>query len=318
MTSDGVNHDNGALPLAEADAVRWRNDPLLSRLPGLHSPASAVHLSLAELQALVAEHRRLGESWVFAEHLGVCPVCLDVFQCLLDGVPEAGQVAQRRFESLWREAGLTAPPVMGTLRSWPLARRIMRVAAVLAILLGVATAVHIATRSPLAAIQAGALQTLRGPILHAGDPFPDGSMLEAVESVQVSLAGGSYVAVDALSRLAVDRSLAGSMRIRLAQGRIEAAVVRQTMGRQFTVTTPLGDVRVIGTRFQVAVNSEDVTVYEQSGNAGPARKYRTRVASVSVTVKEGVVSVHARRDRVKVSAGQTAVIREGQPLIDVK
>jgi transmembrane sensor len=81
----------------------------------------------------------------------------------------------------------------------------------------------------------------------------------------------------------------GDTRLRLESGRVEAFVTRQK-DREFIVSTAVGEVQVVGTRFTVATMDDE---------------------SVSVVVKEGRVRLRTAAAVAEAAAGQSALMYPG-------
>lgn len=115
-------------------------------------------------------------------------------------------------------------------------------------------------------------------------------------SLSVMLADGSQVTLDADSALAVDIK-EGERSVRLLRGRAYFQVSHD--GRPFVVATPGSEVRVLGTRFDVAVLANGTAVAVAEG------KVAVRATSGTVTLERG--------QGVQVVAGQLATAEAVDP-----
>lgn len=308
---------DGAFPVppdnvTESDADTLRRSGLFAAASGLG--ANSVHLCLRELQDLQEQRVRLGSNWVMPEHLMVCPLCLEAFQCLQDGVPVLGTAAEARFAALFHPE-TRVKSLRRAYVHW--AARILKAAAAILLLAAGAAVIWSATH-PASRLDSGTFVIARNNRELAGkDGLPANTLLTAQEEAGAIFGDGATARFAPGSRVVINRSLAGGATINLRQGRVDVAVPRQKPGRHFTVRTELGDVRVIGTRFRVSTESEQVKVYETGGES-QARAYNARITAVSVHVESGMVAVDNRYDTVMLAAGQSAIMREGQKLIEVR
>ena len=74
--------------LEETAAEKLRKSGIFTAAPGPDAGTGNNHLSLSELRELHEQRRRLGTDWEMPEHLATCSLCLEIFQCLQDGLPE--------------------------------------------------------------------------------------------------------------------------------------------------------------------------------------------------------------------------------------
>ena len=300
--------------LSELEAEQLRKSSVFAEILNPDDAGKTNHLTLNELRHLQRQLRRLGADWEMPEHLMACPLCLEAFQCLQEGLPELSEQARSRFEGLFDQE--TKPIRMQTARvHW--AKRILKMAAAILLLASGSMLMWTVSR-PMARLDSGMLVIERGNrTLAEKAALPKNTLLVARENTSAVFADGATAMFAPASRVMISRSLAGDTMIQLQQGQVEASVPRQKQGRHFVVQTPLGDVRVIGTRFRVSTESERVLVYENSGDA-QARAYSNRISAVTVQVESGVVAVDNHHDQVKITAGQCATMREGQKLIEVR
>ncbi|NLE65996.1 MAG: FecR domain-containing protein [Lentisphaerae bacterium] len=300
--------------LEETAAEKLRKSGIFAAAPGPDAGTDNNHLSLSELRELHEQRRRLGTDWEMPEHLATCSLCLEIFQCLQDGLPELSEAAAARFEGLFRPEERPAG-MRGA--KFQRAARILKMAAAI-LLLAAGAALIWQLQRPAARLDSGAFVIERdNRELVKKAELPANTLLVAREEAGAVFDGGATALFASGSRVMIKRSPAGETTINLQQGDVEASVPKQKPGRHFKVQTPLGDVRVIGTRFRVSTESEKVMVYESSGES-QNRTYIDRISAVTVQVESGVVAVDNHYDHVNVAAGQCAVMREGQKLIEVR
>ncbi len=260
------------------------------------------HLSMGEIGAL-ARRRRAGEEVELPEHVAMCPVCLEMYEVVLEGVPEVSAGAMERFVAIHdRPKGRIGP--------W------VRVAAAAVVVMGIGLwwALGMGKGTTSSVASGGTLVMDSGVKVASGESLPGGTELTAQEEARASFEDGSGIKIQQGTRLAIEESNLGSKTVVLTQGRVEASVAKQTWGRKFEVSTPLGPVTVVGTKFSVTCGKEPVVVYEgDDKKAGENRE----ITVVTVRVTEGVVRVSNKSEEVHVRAGQVAVMREKQPRIDL-
>lgn len=274
------------------------------------------HLALADLEALAAGRGRDPQAAGLPRHLTRCPTCLDLFEAVLGGVPAVAPESRGRFERLY--AGAAAPrhghrSVGGGPVRWLLA------AACVAALLTAGFALrHVAIPNPPRTV-GGACRLAGGGPVEAGRAIPARARLVVEAGTALHLDdGGTAVRAERESNLSFSRSLRGHPVFHVHDGEVHVTAARQRPGMSVHVRTALGDVTVIGTEFRVAVGSEPIVIHEVRPDAPQPQAYEDRVATVAVAVTEGTVAVSTGRDRRLVSAGQSAFLRQGQPLIEVR
>lgn len=115
--------------------------------------------------------------------------------------------------------------------------------------------------------------------LREGDPVELGSQLE-VEDGQLALALAPALAVQigAHSSLRVDSLGPDSYRIFLQRGRVHVDVVPGRIPGGVSVSTPLGDVAVTGTIFEVEVDAQILRVQVARGSVAVSPKERSQLA----------------------------------------
>ncbi len=300
--------------LAEEDAARFA--AWLQLDEGLRPLTEGIrenHLDLSALQRLANEHRGNAGEKEIPEHLATCPICLDLFQSILDGVPVVDRSAMQRFENI---PGYSQRQ---TDSWWHSSRRIfLSAAAGVIILLGA----HVLARSlffsnpPLSV--SGGFTLANGTTVPAGGPIPFRRPFTMNAGNALALDdGGTSVRAETESEMSFSRSLLGNPMFVVNNGAVWVSAAKQKPGSSIMVRTPLGDIRVIGTEFRVTVESENVVVYENRPDQSEIKEHTTSISAVIVNVHEGTVSLRNRHDQVTVSAGGTAVMRQGQPMIKV-
>jgi hypothetical protein len=262
------------------------------------------HLSLEEVTGL-AQRRGAGEEVDLPAHVTVCPVCLEMYEVVLAGVMAPDEKALGRFTALYDKPKAR---IGGRFGVWKWAS----VAAVLVVGLGLA-GVYVPMGRSTSVAAGGGLEVVGGAKVADGAKVPAGAQLVAQSEAKAMFADGSGVTIEQGARLAIQESNLGSKTVVLTHGRLEASVAKQTWGRTFEVSTPLGPVTVVGTKFSVDCGKEKVEVYEGQGK----EKHEGEITVVRVWVSEGVVRVSNRSEEVHVHAGQVAVMREKQPRIDL-
>ncbi|MCX5662376.1 MAG: FecR family protein [Planctomycetota bacterium] len=305
-------------PAAQAAAAEIRQ---LGVAVAAATKVAEPHLTLGELEALVKARQAdaMGPnpgSWEMPLHVSACPLCLEGFEVLLEGVQQPDSIVINRFIAASEEASAPAPipfprkPRFST--AWKLG---IAAAAVLA-----AGVTWLAIQPYLGGshIDTGAVTiSPSGSNLAKNETIPQGTVIEAREETTAALPDGSRLTIDPQSRLAVQRSLSGDMTIDLQYGRITAAVTHQKSGHSFRVLTPLGQVTVVGTKFTVTSRNESVTVFENGGAVKEPQKSQAKVQAVVVEVLEGMVLVKNTRGEMLVGAGKKAVLRDEPPSIEL-
>lgn len=298
--------------------------------------AGGRHYNLAELKLLVAQRETWGEYWDMPEHLAACPVCLALFEGLLSGVPQADP------EALARMSQLDASGIRRWFRLVPALPKLARLAAVFAVLVSGAWYLVTALTPPAVSMVAGSVQLENGQEIAGGGTLPGGgATLQVTQSVTARFADGSEVVLERDSRFALETSRYHGQKVQLAEGKLFCQVAKQKEGRSFQVLTPVGEVTVVGTQFVVASHkAPDVAPVATPAGKGTGKtekpglrflhpllvgvhddallKSAERPSVVTVEVKEGVVLVRNRYGyQTRLSAGQTAVLRDNLRVIDV-
>jgi len=273
------------------------------------------HLSLADLEALAAAHGHDPQGRGLPRHLSGCPVCLDLFETLLDGVPAVAAESRTRFERLF--AGDDALR-HGHGGGWPIRRLLLAAACVAALVTAGLQLRHVAIPNPPRSV-GGSCRLADGGPLEPGRAVParERLVVEAGTSLELD-DGGTAVRAERESNLTFTRSLRGHPVFHVHEGDVRVTAARQRPGMSVNVCTSLGDITVIGTEFRVTVGSEPIVIHEMRPDAPRVTAYEDRAATVSVAVTEGIVAVRTKRDRRLVAAGQSALLRQGQPLIEVR
>jgi len=283
-----------------------------SALAGLGADARGGHLSLADLESLAASRGRDPRGQGLPRHLTRCPTCLDLYEAVLAGLPAVSPESRRRFARLF--AGTSVSRHGG---GWPI-RRLAAAACVAALVTAGLQLRHVAIPNPPRAV-GGSCRLAGGAEVETGRAVPSRARLVVEAGTALRLDdGGTAVRAERESNVSFSRSLRGHPVFHVHDGEVHVTAARQRPGMSVHVRTALGDVTVIGTEFRVAVGSEPIVIHEVRPDAPQPQAYEDRVATVAVAVTEGTVAVSTGRDRRLVSAGQSAFLRQGQPLIEVR
>ncbi len=308
--------DDDVPDVGEAEARAIGADLRLG--PALADPSGGTHgdhLGLAELEALASVRGRDASGDALPRHLTSCPVCLDLYEALLEGVPALAP------ESLARHERLFDAPTAASARPtrWSGRMGLLSAAACLAILVvaGLQTRHLVAPNPPRSA--GGSCRLADGAVLAPGLPIPARRQVVVEAGTALNLDdGGTSVRAERESNLSFSRSLAGHPVFHVHDGDVRVTAARQRPGMAIHVRTALGDIRVVGTEFRVTVGSEPIVIHEVNPADPRAAAYEGRVATVTVTVTEGSVAVSTTHDRTLLTAGQSALLRQGQPHIEVR
>jgi hypothetical protein len=294
------------------------NDPksLEALLPDALAAASRVeeaHFEFDDLTRLADARREHGEAWEMPPHLSRCSICLEMFQILMEGVQKPSAGAMTRFADVRKNGAAEAPNVVPFPTHWKIALRIAAVVALMLVAFGI---VHYMQNRSSASVSTGTITLANGQILPAGAAIPAGVTVTASEATSAVLADGSKVDLAKDTRVSFRQSLGGSTTIALVHGELTAAVAKQKYGNEFTVKTPLGEIAVVGTRFSVTCKPEEVVVYQSDTNQKEITRRTDILRATRITVFEGVVRVRRGKEEVKLTANQSAVLRESEPGID--
>ncbi|MEI6562893.1 MAG: FecR domain-containing protein [bacterium] len=301
--------------LDEGEAIRLAAEwHLAERLRPLTEATLKDHLTLQALQRLANEHRRNDGEKDLPEHLTACPICLDLFQTLLEGTPLVSRRAMKRFEETpgaprrWTKlAWFTSSPIL------------LRAAALAAIFLGAGVLVRPLLFSNPPVTTQGVFTLANGSTVPAGQAVPARREFTMNAGAAMVLDdGGTAVRAETASNLSFSRSLRGNPRFAVHSGDVWVTAAKQKPGSTIVVQTPLGEIRVIGTKFRVTVEKEKVVVHETRPERPEVTKYATNISAVVVAVQEGTVSVRTRSEQASVSVGQTAIMRQNQQWIEVR
>ena len=291
-------------------------ETLLSEtLPTIARPDEA-HYELDELNRLAEARRAQGETWEMPAHLSRCSLCLAAFQTILEGVSALSNRALKRFVAIRNHNTTSAPNVVVFPSPWNLGIRIAALAAVLVLTVGLFLHFN-SNRQTVAQVSGGSLALPNGQRLPLGAGIPSGVVLTVTEATHTQFADGSQVDLAKDTQVSFQESRHGETTIALTSGKVTASVAKQLPGNHFTVTTPLGAVTVVGTRFSVTCQSEDVVVYQSTAGETGAKQQTDVVRAMRVAVAAGVVRVQRQQEQVSLTANQTAVLRENEPGIEV-
>lgn len=299
--------------LTENEAATLEGGAEIAAALAAESAPEHDHYSLGEMLALADERRLASGQWSMPEHLAVCPLCLEIFEMVLDGVPEPGAAALERFMSVVTRANAGS---QARFRRFSARTTLLRLAAGILIALLAYGAYHYQTTRNPPVIGAGVLLAREGRPLTPGQTLPANTQVIAGENTDAVLDDGSRVVIFKDSRVKFQRNRHGAPVFTLAQGSLLADVAPQAPGRELAVKTDLGSVHVVGTRFRVERSVETVKVHESGAN--PVSSYTEEIAVMRVTVLEGTVLVRNRRERATAWSGSTAVVRSNHPHIEVQ
>jgi len=309
--------------------------------------ADGSHLTFVQVTDLARDRRTQGPDWLMPEHLAGCPLCLEAFEIILAGWAEPEPAALARYRALFHGRVETVAgridPITAASFSPERRRRMIatftKVAAAVAVI-AILTVVWKAwidrpATTTTALLAEGGLVIDDGAIsvdqamaeglkptpsiksVPAGQVVPSGQRTIATKRTKLAFRDGSTLEVESRSRVTIDEPEAGKVTVRLQAGGVTASVTKRQQGQTFDVITPIGEVTVVGTRFKVACDSENVHVFQSiPGEASPQER-RDAISAVTVTVFEGVVLVRNKREEVQVREGQYAIIRDNPPMIDV-
>ncbi|MCE9592283.1 MAG: FecR family protein [Planctomycetes bacterium] len=316
------------------------------------SRGDAAHFTLAQVTELVRQRRDQGQEWVVPDHVAACPLCLEAFEIVLTGWSETDPASLARYRALFpgktedvagRIDPTTAPLIAPRSRRrvpWAGLGRVAAAIAFIALLIIGWNAYNKPTGSTNAMLAEGGLVIDDGVITvdealtpptaaapgnkpSAVKPIPVGQVLAsgqraiATKRTKLAFRDGSTLEIEGRSRIAVEEPVSGQVTVRLQAGAVTASVTKRKPGQTFGVFTPLGDVAVVGTRFSVACEGEDVEVFQNNPGLTAPHQSSATLRAVTVTVFEGIVRVNNRRDTVQVRAGHTATLHEDPPTIDI-
>jgi len=299
---------NGTGGIADAGEQQW--DRLAARIAEIlrKNGEPAKHPDLTELREWFNQRKTNPDGWVMPAHLLQCPVCLEAFEVLVEGVPEISPESRSRYRQLFE---FNRPHARGIAVYWP---QLLATAAVLTIIAGVFSWGLYCGHVPLD-VQSGRLQVENRIPTTGRASVTAGELFVAVEPARTVVADGIALDIDRASRVAFHRTPRTTV-VTLASGGVSASVPPRKQGRRFAVKTALGDVFVTGTKFRVSTGDEPSVEYRNDGEGNVSAR-ELDVASVTVLVEEGTVLVRNKQETARVEAGYHAVLRAGQPRIDV-
>lgn len=298
----------------EEEANRVRNETgLPAALVSVGVGPDNNHFSIADLRLLADERRGCAGEWDLPVHLAGCPICLDAFQALLEGEPQASPELLHRCEMLFAPAVAMPKRAPRTMHMW-----VLKLAASFMILASTAVFLRWYVGGMPVLVKGNALVDGSDAVIAQGKNLFKDKHFTAGKDTTLKFSDGSTVALRSNTRFACTKSVLGSETVNLTQGSASFVIKRRKPAQSFKVTTPIADITVIGTRFSVTEFMDDVRVFETISSAVSVhRSYDARVARVTVKVEEGAVAVHNRSQSIRVPAGQTAVIWWDQPWIQV-
>lgn len=282
-----------------------------SKTPALGVVEGGAHLTLEALKEYVRRRQSEGAWEDFPAHLAECPACLEAYEILLAGEDMINPDTLCRMESLLGAKSRRLSV------SW---KGILLRAALFLVLLG-AVLVWRNRETPNQAMSIAS-----GSIVAVGQPkpFPAGCILPPRVELATRQSPAvlrvndrSILTIAPETRFALPSKRFFASAIELIEGAIDFDVVHQEGLQRFRVSTPLGEIIVVGTKFRVTSLHELVTVYSNAVPDSIPSATPARLATVRVHVTEGRVLVRNRQEEAYVSAGTTALLRENQPMIDL-
>ncbi|NLB56185.1 MAG: FecR domain-containing protein [Lentisphaerae bacterium] len=294
--------------ISESDCTEIRNKTGLANYLAQSVP-EARHLSLSEIEAL-AQSLKDGDEILLPAHLSLCPICLEI----LEAISTADKLEPDQLKKFVHMVDTLIQPTP-RLFSRPWFK--IALAASFAIILGIA---YLLTHKPVHAgkIKTGSFTTADGKELQNGNNIPTEIFIVPVTNAKLELTDSSSVAITENSSVKVAQNILGGVSMELAHGKIEAEVTSQKPWNRFVIKTQLGSITVVGTRFSVEVKEETLEVTEVSENYPQTTSYTQKINSATILVHEGIVLLNNGFDKREVTAGETAVMKEGHRLILVK
>lgn len=293
------------------------------RIPG---GAPGEHLTLEALERLVAQRRDQPREFELPEHVSACSMCLEAYETMLEAAAAPPpQALVDRGVALFHPRTFAAQTPAADSPGIPVRpaehRRLTRALAGLPvaaiILLAVGIGWYGLSRPSSAVVTAPGLVFENGQPLAPGVRIPQQARLVARQPLRAAFDDGSALELTQATRFSIDDHRQGTV-VNLHEGQVTATVSSQAAGKTFRVSTPLGEVMVIGTRFSVSMSWERVTVFEHALGTDRDEGRPEKVLVVRVRVYEGAVWVrNQHHERVQVEAGRLAILRENQPTIDL-
>jgi hypothetical protein len=277
--------------------------------------AGAPHLTLPELEKAVRERQAWSGYWEMPAHLATCPICLELFNSLLQGVPPAPPAAIARFTQLQaaRHRRFRLLPAPATLAK----------AAAAVLLLGAAlwTALHLLGAAPLTVVAGTVASAGSGSEFTTGTHIPGQDAMLALRDTIARFPDGSRLSLASGTQFRIAANRLRGETIHLDEGSVECEVAPHRHGRQFQVATAAGVVTVVGTRFTVTSRSDPATRAGDLPLLHPARIGQgTAIANATVTVKVAAGRVRIQNPfghLVEAGPGQTAVLQNNLRVIDL-
>ena len=307
-----IDQSPAGLKALAGEEKPWQQEwQRLSRALAEGSPAGEDHCDLETISQMADARRAQGESWELPPHLAQCPTCLELFQVVLEGVPQPSRRFLRRLRKIPGEVD-REPQVVWWASRWMMSAKI---AAAIALLLGGLWLAQPVWRARALRVSEGQVALSNGKTLTRGGGIPEGVVIQVREFARAGFRDGSQLDLAPGSHFSFHKSGNGSTTVRLIDGAVTAAVARQVAGQEFIVLTHLGEVVVVGTRFKVTCSGGDSTGLG-SGNGSIPNHDRT-VRVVHIKVMEGHVRVRNQHEEIALEPNQVAVLRENQPHIEL-
>lgn len=273
------------------------------------------HYEFPILQALARSRQREGPAYQLPDDLLACPQCTEALLVVLEQLSPAqhpgSENVVRRSKSVLHEHHGILP-----LLSWRERLLAATAAAVLALAIGLlvlspsrAPRQGRSGRSGPTQIVTGTFRTVSGKAITDGKLLPNGELLHAQGENLIRFGDGSELHVEADTALSCRVEPAGAIRIDLRTGAVVADVTPRDTKQPFVVKTALGRVQVVGTRFSVACDGDDVVlVNHQKDGRVLAEGTRILPRRMSVRVYEGVVKLLTAKDEIPLAAGDSATL----------
>lgn len=274
---------------------------------------NARHYAYDELKDLAAARAATRGAWRMPMHLSTCAVCLEIFQVL----SQPGEaVPPRVLERFLRQGPARGQggSAHGRSRVIPFGWRSLAASLFLSAL-GLGLYAFAGSSNPVR-VRDGELAVVQGGAVRTDSVLPRGQQLSAVRRSEARFADGSALVIEPQSLFSFSSSRNSTL-VNVDLGSLLFSVVKQAPGHEFHVHTALGEIMVVGTRFSVTAHEDTVTIFHSNEAGAHSSSAPGTSLVVEVKVFEGSVRVKNEFDEVLAIAGQTAVLRQAQPKIDI-
>ncbi len=258
-----------------------------------------VHFTTSELMRFIEKRFKLGEHWQMPEELAKCQICLNSFEALIEASEE--KISDELVEKIVGQL-----PVHKTFR-FAFFKYALKLAAGFLIIFSIWYGMTIEKQKAYPSFSEGMATGLDGKTFLAGSKFPGAALLAAANRCVAEYMDGSKIMFEAGSLFAFKHNFLGNKIIELKNGAISADVAKQPFWRTLIINTELGNIKVIGTRFDVKVSRTTEIIFEQKGSE-IQQKQSDKISSVLVSVKEGTVAVTCGKETIKLQAGSKAIL----------